>query len=62
MTAACALSAKLIHHFRPQYLIMVGIAAGVALSDMEEQIYGDVIVADMIWNYSDGKFVPKERA
>lgn len=61
MTAAAALSMKLIEHFRPRYLIAVGIAAGVALKDVEEQIYGDVVVADEIWDYSTGKFVsPKE--
>lgn len=62
MTAGAALSMKVIQHFRPRYLIMVGIAAGVALEDMEKQIYGDVIVADVIWNYSAGKFVNCENA
>lgn len=62
MTAAAALSMKLIEHFCPRYLIMVGIAAGIALSDVEEQIYGDVIVADIIWNYSAGKFVSNDKA
>lgn len=42
-------------------MIMVGIAAGIARSDMAEQIYGDVVVADMIWNYTSGKFVNPER-
>lgn len=60
MTAAAALSMKLIEHFRPRYLIAVGIAAGVALKDVEEQIYGDVVVADEIWDYSTGKFVSPE--
>ena len=58
MTAASTLSTKLIYQFRPRYLIMVGIAAGVALKDLEEQLYGDVIVADSVWNYEFGKFVP----
>lgn len=58
MTAASALSTKIIYQFRPRYLIMVGIAAGVALKELEEQIYGDVIVADSVWNYEFGKFVP----
>lgn len=62
MTAGAALSMKVIEHFRPRYLIMVGIAAGVAFEHIEEQIYGDVIVADTIWNYSSGKFVAPERA
>lgn len=55
MTVAVTLTMKLIEHFRPQFMIMVGIAAGIARSDMAEQIYGDVVVADMIWNYTSGK-------
>lgn len=62
MTAGATLSMKLIQHFRPRYLIMVGIAAGVVISETEEQIYGDVIAADMIWNYSAGKFVSPEKS
>lgn len=60
MTAAATLSMKLIEHFRPRYLIAVGIAAGVALEDVEKQIYGDVVVADEIWDYATGKFVSPE--
>lgn len=61
MTAAVTLTMKMIEHFSPQYLIMVGIAAGIACSDMAEQIYGDVLVADMIWNYTVGKFVNPDK-
>ena len=57
MTAAAVVSAKLIHRFRPRYLILVGIAAGIARSEYEEQLYGDVIVPDIVWNYAAGKFV-----
>ncbi|MBR5365629.1 MAG: hypothetical protein IK132_05260 [Clostridia bacterium] len=62
MTAAAALTMKLICTFRPHYLIMVGIAAGVALTEVAEQIYGDVIVPDVVWNYAVGKFVSPEAA
>lgn len=62
MTAGTVLSMKLIEHFRPRYLIMPGIAAGVALEHVEEQIYGDVVAADVIWNYSAGKFVSPDNA
>ena len=62
MTAAAATATKVIHVFRPRYLIMVGIAAGVAKSELEEQMYGDVIVADTVWNYSAGKFVSPDKA
>lgn len=62
MTAAAALSMKIIEQFRPRYLIMVGIAAGVSYKRQREQLYGDVIAADMIWNYASGKFVSPEKA
>lgn len=57
MTAGAVLSMKLISRFRPRYLIMAGVAAGVAKPDIAEQIYGDVVVGSMIWNYSMGKIV-----
>ena len=41
---------------------MVGIAAGIAKSEFEEQMYGDVILPDIVWNYSAGKFVSPEKA
>jgi len=62
MTGAAMLSSKLIENFRPKYLIMCGIAAGVGEESSENQMYGDVVVADMIWNYACGKFVPADRA
>ena len=62
MTASAVLSMKMITHFRPRYLIMPGIAAGVAMENQEEQIYGDVIAANVIWNYSAGKFVSPDKA
>ena len=54
MTAAAFLSAKIISAFRPEYLIMCGIAAG--LGSEADQLYGDVIVPDVVWDYSSGKF------
>ena len=62
MTAAAATAMKVIFLFRPRYLIMVGIAAGVVKQELEDQQYGDVIVPDVIWNYSSGKFVSPELA
>ena len=61
MTVAVTLTMKLIEHFRPRYVIMAGIAAGIAISEETEQIYGDVLVADTIWNYTSGKFVSPDR-
>ena len=62
MTSAAATTMKLIYEFRPRYLIMVGIAAGVVLEGVADQIYGDVVVPDIVWNYSAGKFVTPEKA
>ena len=62
MTAAASTATKVIYTFRPRYLIMVGVAAGVIRSNLEEQLYGDVIVPDVVWNYSAGKFVAPDEA
>ena len=62
MTAAAATAMKVIFLFRPRYLIMVGIAAGVVKEEFEDQRYGDVILPDVIWNYSAGKFVSPDMA
>ncbi|MBO4914975.1 MAG: hypothetical protein J5449_07190 [Oscillospiraceae bacterium] len=62
MTAAAATAMKVIYTFRPKYLIMVGIAAGIVQKNLEDQRYGDVIVPDIVWNYSAGKFVAPEHA
>lgn len=55
MTAATMLAARAIHLFRPRYLVMSGIAAGTG--DETAQMYGDVIVPDLIWDYTTGKYV-----
>lgn len=62
MTAAATLSMKLIERYRPMYLIMPGIAAGTGEEDSKDQLYGDVVLADAVWNYSNGKFVSPEKA
>lgn len=62
MTAAASTAMKLIYQFRPRYIIMVGIAAGVAMEGVAEQMYGDVVVPDVVWNYSAGKFVSPDSA
>lgn len=51
MCAASTLSMKLIQHFRPKFLIMSGIAAGIK----GEVNLGDIIIADEIWDASSGK-------
>ena len=60
MTSAAILASKIIHEFRPEYLIMCGIAAG--LGKDVEQIYGDIIVPDIVWDYSSGKFTAPDKA
>lgn len=62
MTASATLTMKLIQHFRPKYVIMPGIAAGALDESNENQMYGDVILANMVWNYSNGKYVSVEKA
>ena len=52
MPAAAATAMKVIFTFRPRYIIMVGIAAGVAKTEFEDQMYGDVVLPDVVWNYS----------
>lgn len=62
MTAAGVLTMKMISHFKPKYVIMVGIAAGIAYKKTVDQIYGDVVVPDVVWDYSSGKFVSAANA
>lgn len=62
MTASATLTMKLIEHFRPKYVLMPGIAAGVENEATDYQMYGDVVLASMVWNYSNGKYVPKNEA
>jgi nucleoside phosphorylase/CheY-like chemotaxis protein len=52
MTAAAVLSMKVHKHFRPRYLVMTGIAAGVAGGDGNP---GDILVAEQTWDYQSGK-------
>jgi nucleoside phosphorylase len=51
MTASAVLATKMIKHFRPRYLGMVGIAAGVN----GQCNLGDILVADRVWDYGSGK-------
>ncbi len=62
MTAAATLSMKVIERYHPVYLIMPGIAAGTGEEAPEDQLYGDVVLANAVWNYSNGKFVSPDKA
>lgn len=55
MAAASVLATKATMLFRPRYLIMCGIAAGIRKDT--GQLYGDVLVPDVVWDYSTGRVV-----
>ena len=52
MSAAAVLATKLIYGFRPRYLAMTGVAAGVKGGDAK---LGDILIADQSWDYESGK-------
>lgn len=53
MVSTALLAAKMINLFRPRFIVMAGICAGV-----EGKVnYGDVILADPTWDYQSGKRV-----
>jgi len=49
MPASTALAMKVIGRYRPRYLAMAGIAAGIRGN------YGDILFADQSWDYGSGK-------
>lgn len=51
MPAAASLAMKMIMTFRPAFVGMVGVAAGVK----GRTNFGDVIAADPTWDYGSGK-------
>ncbi|MFC5429485.1 hypothetical protein ACFPTO_11840 [Paraburkholderia denitrificans] len=57
MAASAALCARVIAEFRPRYLAMTGIAGGMKAATK----LGDVIAADVVWDYTSGKIVQKRR-
>lgn len=52
MTYAASLAMKMVHRFRPKFLAMVGIAAGVK----GKCSLGDAVAADPCWDWGSGKF------
>lgn len=48
---AAVLTTKLIHHFRPRFLAMCGIAAGVKASGVH---LGDILIVEQSWDYESG--------
>lgn len=51
MVATSSLAMKLIHNFRPRFIIMTGIAAGIK----GESNFGDILVADQTYDGTSGK-------
>jgi len=52
MPATAILASKMIANFKPEYLAMIGITAGV----QGETNYGDIIVAETVWDWGSGKW------
>jgi len=57
MPASTTLATKIIEHYRPRYISMVGIAAGVN----GKCGFGDLLIADISWDYGSGKIRRKGR-
>src|SRR5665213_841935 len=49
MPTASALAMKMVMKFKPRYLALVGIAAGV------KGHFGDILVASQVWDYGSGR-------
>lgn len=55
MVAASISAMNLNYHFKPKYIFITGIAAGIGNHN-----YGDIIVPSEVWNYASGKYVDKD--
>ena len=58
LTATAILSMKMINRFKPHYLAMAGILAGIGGNCS----FGDVIAADPCWDWGSGKYLVKGRS
>jgi len=56
MPAAGVLATKMIYSFSPEYVVMPGVTASIA----ERASFGDVIVAEMCWDWGSGKWVTED--
>ncbi|RZK23816.1 MAG: hypothetical protein EOO43_08040 [Flavobacterium sp.] len=52
MVACAAISMKVVMKFRPKYIFLTGISAGIKNKNVN---YGDILVADFCWDYNSGK-------
>jgi nucleoside phosphorylase/CheY-like chemotaxis protein len=51
MIASSVLTMKVIHSFRPKYIVMTGIAAGIE----GKSNYGDILITELAFDYTSGK-------
>lgn len=51
MTATTSLATRMIRNFRPKYLVLLGIAAGLKGN------IGDILIGTEFWDYGSGKYV-----
>ena len=54
MVSAALSTMNLSKHYRPRYIIIVGIAAGIG-----EHNFGDILIPREVWNYASGKYCGK---
>ncbi len=52
MVACSALSMKIILKFRPAYIFLTGITAGIKRQNVN---FGDILIGDLCWDYNSGK-------
>lgn len=57
MVSSAVLVTKMIERFRPRFLAMVGICAGVE----GRCELGDILVADPVWDYQSGKKISEDK-
>lgn len=55
MTSAAIIATKAIYNFRPRFVALVGIAAGIR----DQCNLGDIVIADPTWDYGSGKWSAK---
>jgi nucleoside phosphorylase len=55
MTSAAIHAMKMVYEFRPRYLAMSGVTAGLR----ESCNMGDILVADPAWDYGSGKWISR---
>lgn len=55
MVSATVTTMNLAKHYKPKYIMIVGIAAGIGNHN-----YGDILIPKEVWNYSSGKICEKD--